>query len=196
MKNQNGTSMIHCSFDTVTGFVPRVPKQRIEGIFMEDNKTKRICVAPTILQALQAIPQSGMVMETMRDLELPIIIHAYYLKGRFYSPTKEQVPDVDVTGEQWLLQKPDSVYRRDYEVTDFFTQKLKDQNGKIKLFLLGAQLKRVAHQENGLNFARKYKLDEKAVSNVILSVTFRTLMANCGDELIKILKEKGNATEN
>lgn len=142
MKNKNRASMVHCSFDTVTEFIPRIPKQRVEGMFTEDDKIKRICVAPTVQQALQGIPQSGIVMETMKELKLPIIVHAYYLKGGFfYNPTEEQVPDVSVTGEHWLLQNPDSVYRRDYEVTDFLTRRLKDMNGKEEPFLIGAQIK-------------------------------------------------------
>lgn len=126
-------------------------------------------------------------METMKELKLPIIVHAYYLKGEFfYNPTEEQVPDVSVTGEHWLLQNPDSVYRRDYEVTDFLTRRLKDMNGKEEPFLIGAQIKQVKYQENGLNFAKKFQLNEDIVS----SVAFRSLIVNCGDELIEILKEK------
>lgn len=187
MKNKNRASMVHCSFDTVTEFIPRIPKQRVEGMFTEDDKIKRICVAPTVQQTLQGIPQSGIVMETMKELKLPIIVHAYYLKGGFfYNLTEEQVPDVSVTGEHWLLQNPDSVYRRDYEVTDFLTRRLKDMNGKEEPFLIGAQIKLVKYQENGLNFAKKFQLNEDIVS----SVAFRSLIVNCGDELIEILKEK------
>lgn len=82
MKNKNRASMVHCSFDTVTEFNPRVPKQRVEGMFTEDDKIKRICVAPTVQQALRGIPQSGMVMETMKKLKLPIIVHAYSINDR------------------------------------------------------------------------------------------------------------------
>lgn len=126
-------------------------------------------------------------METMKKLKLPIIVHAYYLKGEFfYKPTEGQVPDASITGEHWLLQNPDFVYRRDYEVTDFLTRRLKDMNGKEEPFLIGAQIKQVKYQENGLNFAKKFQLNEDIVS----SVAFRSLIVNFGDELIEILKEK------
>lgn len=70
--------MVHVSFDLVDEFIPRVPKQRCEG---ENNTIKRICVAPSIIEALNAIPQAGLVVRNMKSLGLPVIIHCYYLKA-------------------------------------------------------------------------------------------------------------------
>lgn len=54
--------MVHVSFDEVERFVPRVPKQICPD---EDNTTPRICVAPNILSAIQAMPQGGTVAYNM-----------------------------------------------------------------------------------------------------------------------------------
>ena len=40
--------MVHCSFDLVDHFEPRVPKNRIEGKKSEDGTIARICVASDI----------------------------------------------------------------------------------------------------------------------------------------------------
>lgn len=49
---------VHVSFDIVEKFIPRVPRQRCQG---EDMSIPRICVADTILDAINAIPQAGIV---------------------------------------------------------------------------------------------------------------------------------------
>ena len=53
---------IHVSFDIVDEFTPRVPRQRCPG---EDETVPRICVAEDILNAVNAVPQAGLVMENM-----------------------------------------------------------------------------------------------------------------------------------
>lgn len=50
---------IHISFDIVDEFTPRVPRQRCPG---EDETVPRICVAEDILNAVNAVPQAGLVM--------------------------------------------------------------------------------------------------------------------------------------
>lgn len=42
-------SYVHCSFDLVESFKPRVPKTRVIGKFVsEEAETPRICTADTI----------------------------------------------------------------------------------------------------------------------------------------------------
>lgn len=72
---------VHVSFDIVDHFAPRIPKQRCPE---EDATISRICVAENLTMAINALPQSGDVICAMKDLRLPIIIHAYYIKGRRY----------------------------------------------------------------------------------------------------------------
>lgn len=96
---------IHISFDIVDEFTPRVPRQRCPG---EDETVPRICVAEDILNAVNAVPQAGLVMENMKSLGLPVVIHAYYLTGEGMGKEKVQnyVPDAKLTGEFWLTEKP------------------------------------------------------------------------------------------
>lgn len=61
--------MVHVSFDEVERFVPRVPKQICPD---EDNTTPRICVAPNILSAIQAMPQGGTVAYNMARVGVPV----------------------------------------------------------------------------------------------------------------------------
>ena len=70
--------MVHVSFDEVERFVPRVPKQICPD---EDNTTPRICVAPNILSAIQAMPQGGTVAYNMARIGVPVVIHAYYIES-------------------------------------------------------------------------------------------------------------------
>lgn len=96
---------IHVSFDIVDEFIPRVPRQRCPG---EDETVPRICVAEDILNAVNAVPQAGLVMENMRSLGLPVVIHAYYLTGEGMGKEEVQnyVPDAKLTGEFWLTENP------------------------------------------------------------------------------------------
>lgn len=179
--------MVHCSFDPVDRFVLRIPEQRIEGKYPEDDKTARICVSSDITKALRAIPQAGIVMTYMRQLGLPVIIHAYYLKAdNYYKPTVAEVPDVNWTDEYWLLSPPDSVYRKDYEVVDFQTSHGVDLNGKDMDYIIKASMKPAKYQDNMLNLCNAFHVDYNKFPK---RISFRTFMANCGNEIIKILRK-------
>ena len=58
---------IHISFDIVDEFTPRVPRQRCPG---EDETVPRICVAEDILNAVNAVPQAGLVMEKYEKISV------------------------------------------------------------------------------------------------------------------------------
>lgn len=180
--------MVHCSFDLVDQFVMRVPKQRVEGKYPEEDKTARICVSSSVKKALRAIPQSGMVMTYMRKLGLPIIVHAYYVRAdNFYKPTVLEVPDVKWTDEYWLLCLPKSIYRRDYEITEFETSYITDLNGVEAEFVTDVHLRPVKFQDNMVNLCGVFHADYRKLPK---GVTFRAFMANCGDDLLKITKRK------
>ena len=74
---RSNSKLVHVSFDEVERFVPRVPKQICPD---EDNTTPRICVAPNILSAIQAMPQGGTVAYNMARIGVPVVIHAYYIE--------------------------------------------------------------------------------------------------------------------
>ena len=99
---RNNSKLVHVSFDEVERFVPRVPKQICPD---EDNTTPRICVAPNILSAIQAMPQGGTVAYNMARVGVPVVIHAYYIESdAILMPEQivDKVPDAVVTGEMWV----------------------------------------------------------------------------------------------
>lgn len=177
-------SMVHVSFDPVLKFKPRIPEQRIEGAYAEDNRTKRICVAPTILRALQAIPQSALVLQYMQRLELPLVIHVYYLTGIFYKPSVEEVPDAPLTQEHWLLQEPESVLRKDYEVMHFSSVEVMDQNHATFDVVTSVHLKPCRFMDNYENLKNRFGVPQDI--GFPSDVSFRTFLANCGEELLEI----------
>ena len=112
------TKIIHCSFDPVKEFIPRIPAQRCEG---EDDTIRRICGAPTIYQALAAIPCFAIVLKNMQKLNLPIIVHVYELESRFCicnNMVQRFVPDAKATGECWFIERPEKVKHKAIELTD------------------------------------------------------------------------------
>jgi len=105
---------IHCSFDIVDEFIPRVPTTRCK---IEDKTTPRICVAPDIRHCLAAMPSAGRIIEWTRAAGLSVILHVYYLTAdKVLTDVKDKVADAEFTREMWLLEKPASVRRVDYEI--------------------------------------------------------------------------------
>lgn len=181
--------MVHVSFDLVKEFTPRVPQQRCPN---ENDTIKRICVAPDVLSAMQSIPQCGNVMCIMRELGLPIIVHAYYLKsGNVMQNDKvlEHVPDAETTGEMWILDKPESVYRVDYEITDFLAPKRKDMYGTEQHFVFAIDKKRCKFQSNIDNFFGSYDFGSKEtkLKEMFEQYSFRTVFSNIGEEMVERL---------
>ena len=177
-------SMVHVSFDLVSQFKPRIPEQRIEGIYTEDSRTKRICVAPTILRALQSIPQSALVLQYMQRLKVPLVIHAYYLTGNFYRPSVEEVPDALLTQEHWLLEEPESVLRKDYEIMHYSSVEVMDSNHATFDVLTSIQLKPSKFMDNYVNLKKRFGVPQDI--GFPTGVSYRTFLANCGEELLGI----------
>ena len=186
---------IHCSWDILEpdSLTPRVPKSRINGSkASEDDKTPRICVAETVQRALMAMPGSGKVIKTMQKYNIPIIIHAYYLEQDWKAirrPRKSEVPDVELTGECWMLKPPISVMRRDYLVRNPAIASVKDVNGTEVEVLCGCTLKPVKSQSNYQNFLNSLPLtkyvgtpNEKKLKK---AASFRTLMQNLDEEFYR-----------
>lgn len=181
---------IHVSFDTVTKFTPRVPKWFCTN---EDCTIPRICVVPDIRSALNAIPQCGQVMEYMRNLNLPVIIHVYYLYGGKQMDNKEvqkYVPDAGYTKEFWVTSVPDRVNRIDYEVTDFDVQKTKNAFGEEVWDVSNVQLSRCKYQSNIENFIRAFAQTTKKepLRKLFTEYSYRTVMSNMGEEFALMSK--------
>lgn len=177
--------MTHCSFDVVNEFVPRIPEQRCTG---EDDTIERICVAPTIIDALNAIPQAGIVVENMQKLGLPVIIHVYYLKADKLmenSEVRKYVPDACTTGESWILEKPYGVFRIDYEIMNCKLRHTTDSEGQRIVNIICPEIKRVKHQSNVENFVKKYGKHSKSLFE---KFDFRTILSNFEPEWIEKLR--------
>lgn len=183
--------MIHVSFDLVDEFIPRVPKQRCMG---ENDTIKRICAAPSIIEALNAIPQAGLVVRNMKSLGLPVIIHCYYLKaGKVMSneEVQEYVPDATDTREMWILEKPKAVNRVDYEITDCIVKQGVDAFGNEQFEVRLPEIKRVKHQSNIDNFFKvfSYSLSkEREMREIFEMQSYRKVLANFDDDIIEKVK--------
>lgn len=182
---------IHISFDIVDEFTPRVPLQRCPG---EDETIPRICVAEEILNAVNAVPQAGLVMENMKNLGLPVIIHAYYLTGEGMGQEEVQnyVPDAKLTGELWLTEKPQEVRRVDYEIVDFATKTIKDPFGHDLTAVVINSFNECEYQDNVENFLHSMngfgnvsKERMERTRKIFKENSFRTVISNIGDLITK-----------
>ena len=190
MSQRGADRMVHVSFDLVDEFIPRIPSQRIEGTYNEEAKTKRICVSGDIHKAVRAIPQFAQVLNYMKALGLPLLIHAYYMESEsIYKPTILELPDVNWTDEYWILERPEKVYRRDYIITDYKIIHLKDLNGTDAEFVSSIHFKPVAYQDNQQNLCKIFQTDSSKFPKNIL---FRTFLSCCGKDLLHLKKGEYN----
>lgn len=171
--------MIHVSFDLVDKFVPRIPKNRCIG---EDATIPRICAGQTIRGCLSSMPKAGDTMHRMRQMGLPVIIHAYYMRCKHaVFDIKDYVPDATTTGEIWLLESPSEVHRVDYEVRFERCMWYTDPYGHQQRYPVGVRLRRTKYQDNIENFADNYCQTETARKEMIeylRKITFRTFISN------------------
>lgn len=74
---------------------PRVPRNYMTQSGYEDGETPRISVAPTIDGALRGM-SANLKGKTF-------FVYTLTTNGQIKSPTTEDVPDVKLTGEKWIL---------------------------------------------------------------------------------------------
>lgn len=99
--------------------IPQVSPRRMDD---EDGKTLRICVAPTIEGCITALLNlllfercfatgGGVALWKNEHEAYPILVLSFLNPSNVYTPTKAEVPDVERTGEAWIMEptKPDSV---------------------------------------------------------------------------------------
>lgn len=180
--------LIHCSFDEVYDFEPRVPKSRSS---YEDDQIKRICVAPTIRQCIDAMPRAGNIMRFMREVGMPVVIHAYYLEAdRVEYDTREYVPDADATGEMWILEKPTDWKRIDYELTCFSLKDGKDRNGADITWVYGVWPVRHKYTDNLRELIEGMGEDYDKFRRQCPDITFRLLAWNSTEKMTADFKRK------
>ena len=127
---------IHISFDIVDEFIPRVPRQRCPG---EDETVPRICVAEDILNAVNAVPQAGLVMENMKNIGLPVVIHAYYLTGEGMGKSTENFQGI-------FVPYRNIEYRRfNYEKRRCNYEKIREKRN-LRVLLFSFHLKRLVRK--------------------------------------------------
>lgn len=96
----------------------------------------------------------------------------------------EYVPDVNTTKEIWILDKPNTVKRVDYEIID---PDFISYNGMI--LLMNYKLKRVKFQDNVMNLFNS--IDCKNLSelrNIIQKIGYGRFIYEFGDILIQRIK--------
>lgn len=187
-------SYVHLSFDLVEGFVPRIPKSRLET---EDSVTPRICVAKYIPQALSAMPAAGKTIEAMLEIGMPVVIHAYYLQSDAVIQTGdllEAVPDAGYTGEIWITERPQKVWRADYELRDIYLYHTKDRYGKETVIPDAYELKKVHYQDNWKNLFQAMGIKETdGFREVMANTSFSSMIIHLLPELKRYkAKEKEN----
>lgn len=184
--------LIHCSFDLVDNFTPRVPDSRIKVRWQdrecENAVTPRICVSPTVLQCLKAMPKAGETIRWMRAVGIPPVVHAYYLESdNVHMCTKDDVLDADITGEMWILDRPKDWHRVDYEITACHMTDGKDLFGKDVVAIHSAELRRTKYTDSLKNLIEGLGLEYGDFMARFPYLGFRELAVNvrCTDELRK-----------
>lgn len=117
----------HVSKQDLDGVIlnPRIPTNCwfIDNGY-EDSKTPRICVAKSIDNCLTAIG------DDIKDMVLNVyIIEPINEELKTKKPSKEEVPDVEITNEIWILNKAKCKFYKKIKILDVlkeFTYKVDD----------------------------------------------------------------------
>lgn len=94
-------------------FYPRVPIHRHDA---EDDRIKRVCVAPTVLDCFLA---ACCFEYAICDMEYnPFFVYRTEKPEQAYKPTRQELPDGPVTNERWILHKTKLVKARTFKMLD------------------------------------------------------------------------------
>ena len=103
-------------------FTPR-PMLKWRAMEGENWRTKRICVSDSIDGALTALLSSdSQPFGKHLFVHVPENIDELISKKKIYKPTKNQVPDVEATHEQWIKTPTKMVCIGEIEVVDINTE--------------------------------------------------------------------------
>ena len=89
---------------------PRIPNNYLVKNGYEDDKTKRICFAPSIDKCLMGLSRN------LKGERLCVHIAVDYDNLKMKKPTVKEVPDSKITGEIWILEPVELKYIGDIEV--------------------------------------------------------------------------------
>ena len=180
--------LIHCSFDEVYSFEPRVPEHRNA---LEDDQIKRICVAPTVKDCLRAMPSAGKVIRFMKILGMPAVVHAYYLEAdRVEYDVTDYVLDADYTHEMWVLERPKDWKRIDWLIDEIYLSDSKNTDGNDCIHIDNVFPVRTKYTDNLRELVEGCGLDLDDFKEQMPDMTFTRLAANLRDATILDLKER------
>ena len=117
--------LYHLSKDKITELIPRIPESDFE-----DQKTPRICFAKDIQGCLIGINEDADI--TGETFNVYSITTADY-----YEPTKEEVADVAITGEVWILKPVKPIFEYKIKVVgkkDSYTTELNGDEVEIPVW--------------------------------------------------------------
>jgi len=102
--------LVHLSYDPVPQFIPRVPQARAVG---ENGTVKRICLAPSIEDAINSKPGHAAMVFAAMHYELPLALYVYKTVvsvAEVIFPKelekKYGVKDAVLNHEHWILAPP------------------------------------------------------------------------------------------
>lgn len=100
LKRVHVNNLYHVSYEDLDGetLIPRIPDNLFTEMGWEDNKRKRVCFAERVGGCLSALSRA--VKGRLFNVYSPDDIDLY----RVYKPSIEQVPDVELTGELWIVK--------------------------------------------------------------------------------------------
>lgn len=117
--------LYHLSKDEITELVPRIPESDFE-----DQETPRICFAKDIQGCLIGINEDADI--TDETFNVYSITTADY-----YEPTEEEVADVAITGEVWILKPVKPIFEYQIKVVgkkDSYTTELNGDEVEIPVW--------------------------------------------------------------
>lgn len=90
-------------------FIPRIPKYRTKE---EEAQTKRICVSPTIQEAIGGLPYKSKLCRQAQEEKNPYLaVYSFdlsTLKHLDHEAVRSFVPDAHLTHEHWILESVQS----------------------------------------------------------------------------------------
>lgn len=195
--------LIHCSFETVEDFYPRIPLQRCPG---EDDSIPRICVADSVNNALNAMPQAAEVLDTMERIRVPLILHVYYLESSNVMNSvmvQKYVPDALATHEKRILSRPDSIVHRVIKITHWLKESQTDPHGKIHLVIKELNYEFLEDEREYDNWCILAGIDDTADIKMerirATGISYRTFLSNLNEDgihQIRTIRNSNRAKKN
>lgn len=106
--NRRTHRLLHLSYDPVEKFMLRVPQNRLKE---EDGETKRICLAPSIEDAINAKPGGAAGIRIAQERKIPLLLYVYEAT----IPHESLIPPVEVYKAYGVL---DAIHNQEYWATE------------------------------------------------------------------------------